>query len=222
MVIKMLNNSKRVFWEALFLTCVVFMFGLLLGVAYEGSRLEKVSEYYSKSEISLMDILAFGSVVEMQNTNCKDLIDSNIEFANRIYEEAVLLEKYENSGKITEGLKIMHKRYDLLRTFLWINLMKTKDKCEEPFSTVVYLYDHEVEDLTKKATQRVWSRILYDLKQDKGDEIILIPIANDPELESLNLLIRKFNISEFPVVIINKEVFIYDLKTVEDLKQYLD
>lgn len=218
----MLHNTKRVFWEALFLTCVVFLFGLLLGVAYEGSRLEKVNEYYSKSEISLMDILAFGSVVEMQEADCGNLISSNIEFANRIYEEAILLEKYEDAGKITDDLKIAHKRYDLLRTFLWINVMKVKDKCGEPFSIVVYLYDQNIEDLTKKATQQVWSKILFDLKQEKGDEIILIPIANDKEIESLNSLTKKFNISESPVIIINEEIFVYNLNSVEGLKQYLN
>ena len=50
----------------------------------------------------------------------------------------------------------------------------------------IYLYEYETEDLIKKATNRVWSKILFDLKQEMKDKIILIPIAADSDLTSLN------------------------------------
>ena len=57
MVNKMLKNQKRVFWEALLVTFVVFIFGILLGISYESIRVSDINDYYAKSEISLMDIL---------------------------------------------------------------------------------------------------------------------------------------------------------------------
>ncbi len=222
MVNKMLKNQKRVFWEALLVTFVVFIFGILLGISYESIRVSDINDYYAKSEISLMDILAFNNLVDLENARCKDLIDSNIEFADRIYEEAILLEDLENLGKVTDDLEITHKRYDLLRTFLWINTIKAHEKCSEDFSTVVYIYDSKTEDLTVRATQKVWSKILYELKEEKGSEIILIPIANDGEIESLNFLVNQYNITKFPVVIINNKIFLNELSTVEELNKSLE
>ncbi len=217
----MLSNKKRVFWEALLLTLVVFILGMLLGTAFEGAKMEKVNQYYVKSEISLMDILALNYLAETQESDCKVLVESNLALADKVYEEAYLLEKYEESGKLSENLKLAHQKYDILRTFLWINQMKISDKCKGGIDSVVYLYEFEPDDLVKKATQGVWSKILFDLKQEKGNGVILIPIAINNELASLDALLDKFEISDFPAIIINEKEIITELSSVEDLKNYL-
>lgn len=221
----MLGNKKNVFWEALLLTGVVFIFGLLLGVAFESSRLDTINEFYAQSEISLMDVLALNDFIDLSDSSCQELIQADIDFANRIYEEARLLERYTSSERLNDNIQLTHRRYDVLRTFLWINTMKTREKCGDNFFTIVYLYEPDPEDLAKKATQNVWSRILFDLKQKKGDEIILIPIAVNDGVESTNSLANSFNISEvseLPAVIINDEKIIRKLTSVEDLEEYLD
>lgn len=218
----MLKSKKHVFWEALLLTIVIFIFGLLLGVAYENSRLDTINEYYAISEISLMDIFVLGSNIGSANVSCDSLIGANIEFADRIYEEAVLLEQYEAAGTVTDNLKLAHKKYDLMRTFLWANSIKTFEKCGDNFDIVVYLYEYETRDLAKKATQNVWSKILYDLKQERGHNIILIPIAVDTNLASLDSLVSNFQIDQFPVIIINNKYVIIEITSASELTKYLD
>lgn len=218
----MLKSRKHVFWEALFLTVVVFFFGMLLGVAFENSQLQSVNEYYAKSEISLIDILAMNSITDIRSIDCEFLIESNLNFADRIYEEAVILEDYENAKKLTENIELAHKKYDLLRVFLWTDSMKILEKCGRSFSSVVYLYDAEPQDLEKKATQGVWSKILYDLKQIKKDDIVLIPIGVDGELESINLMVKRFEIEELPVVVINNKHVVTELSSVEELEEFLE
>lgn len=220
----MKKNTKGVFWQALILTIIVFVSGIFLGIAYEGSKLDEMNDYYVLSEIFLMDSFALSKLTDVIGTglvSCDVLVDANIEFADKIYREAYILEKYEESGKLSEALKILHRKYDLLRTLLWINLMDIPDKCKEDVSVVVYLYEYETEDLTKKATNRVWSKILFDLKQEMGNKIILIPIAVDGDLTSLNSLVLKYNISEYPVVIISEHV-ISEINFVDDLKEYFE
>lgn len=218
----MLGNPKNVFWEAFVLAAIVFAIGFLLGSAFEENRLEDINEFYSKSEVSLMDVLALNSLTEVEDSSCGVLMASNIEFADKVYEEARLLERYDASERLSDNFKLAHQRYDLLRTFLWINSMKIEEKCDGDFSSVVYLYEYESDDLTKKATQNVWSKILFDLKQKRGNEIVLIPIAGDTDLSSLNALKERFNISELPVVIVNNEHVIRELSTVEELETYLE
>jgi len=218
----MFKNKKNVFWQALILTGVIFIFGLVLGMAFESSRLSKINEYYAIAEISLMDILALNSMIGLDDANCSILFNSNIEFADKIYEEALLLEKYEESGKMSDSIKLAHRKYDLLRTFLWINTIKLKEKCQQNFSVIVYLYEYDPEELTKKATQIVWSRILFQLKQVKGNEIILIPIAINSDIESLDSLIEKYEFSDFPKIIIDNEYIISELSSIEEIKKHLN
>ncbi len=219
----MLSNKKRVFWEALLLTLVVFLLGMLVGILFEEKRVNIIEEYYVQSEISLMDILALNNFANLNNISCDALVSSNIDFANRIYEEAKLLEKYEDSGKLSDKMNLEHRKYDIMRTFLWINTMKTHEICEDKgIHTVIYLYEYNIEDLTKKATNSVWSKILGDLKEKYGNEILLIPIAVDSDLVSLNSVLENFEISQYPVLIINNEHVIEELSSVEDLEEYFD
>ena len=47
-----------------------------------------------------MDSIALTSLsASEQNISCEILVDSHIKFADKIYEEARLLEKYEDAGK---------------------------------------------------------------------------------------------------------------------------
>lgn len=219
----MIKNTKGVFWQALILTIIVFAIGIFLGIAYEGRKIDEINDYYVLSEIFLMDSFALSKLTDIGAglVNCGVLVDANIEFADKIYEEAYILEQYEESGKLSEALKILHRKYDLLRTLLWINLIDIPDKCKENVSVVIYLYEYETEDLIKKATNRVWSKILFDLKQEMGNKIILIPIATDSDLTSLNSLILRYNISEYPVVIIDEHI-ISEINFVEELREYLE
>ena len=218
---KMFENKKRVFWEALFLTVVVFLFGLLIGMAFESNKTSEINDYYIRSETSIMDAFALSNFADLDNGSCESLANANLDFANSVFEEAVILDRYENAGKLTEGIEALHKKYDVLRTFLWVNTIKAADKCERQYDTVVYLYERQSEDLTQRATQNVWSRILFDLKTEYGNEIILIPLAVDNDLVSLDSILSNFEIESYPAVIINENNFVYDLKSVDELKTYL-
>ena len=217
----MFNNPKRAFLEAFFLALVIFIIGFLIGVSFEDSRLNKINEYYTLSEISLMDSIALNRISDLKNISCDELINYDFEFADKIYDEALLLEKYEESGKITDSINAAHKRYDLLRTILWINVMKTREKFQRNFKTVIYNNNYNTKDLTERAQQIVWSRILFDLKQESGEKIILIPISVNNDITSLRLLVDGFKIRKYPAIIIDEKNIIYDLTSVEDIEKYL-
>jgi len=217
----MLRNKKRVFWEALLLTLIIFILGMLIGASFERGNLDEIEQYYTKSEILFMDLFALNERIDSDDT-CEVLINSNIQLADNIYAEAFVLEKYEDAGKITEGLRLAHRKYDMLRTYLWMNTIDISGKYKGEFSSVVYLYEYDPDDLAIKATQNVWAKVLFDLKQEKGSEIVLIPIAVNSGLVSLDTLLGDFEISKYPVVIINEEFVVEELSSVEDLEVHLD
>ncbi len=212
-------SSRHVFWQALVIALVIFCGGILVGMFFENSRIEKLEDFYFTSKTELLDFELFSEILYEDEDNCDIIKESSVLLADKIYVEALKLEKYDNSNKITEDLITLHKRYDLLRTLLWKKIIENKKICN--LDTVVYLYKYDNPDLNTKAIQETMSNFLLDLKREKGSEIILIPIAVDTDLISLNYLIEGFNISQFPVVIINEEYIISNLDSMEDLETYL-
>lgn len=216
----MWGNKKNVFWEAFVITCAVFILGLLIGLFVESSQLQSVNNYYAKAEVSLIDSLALTNSIN-SGESCSVMINTSISFADKIYNEAALLEDYENSGKITDSMKIAHAKYDLLRTILWQNLMTIQKKCPGQFNYLIYLYEYNPPNLNQKATENVWSNILYGLKQEEGNNLILVPIAVNSNLSSLNAILDQLNITNFPAIVINGNQTFYSLQSANDLQKYL-
>lgn len=218
----MLKSRKHVFWEALLVTIVIFVGGLLLGITFENQRTGIVESYYAESEVSLIDAIVLRDLTDSSIANCEVLISANIDFANKIYEEALILQKYEDSNRITDDLRTTHKKYDLLRNFVWINSLKISEKCEEDFTPVVYLYDYETEDLEKRAMQNVWSRILEDLKEEKGDKIILLPIAGNNNISSVDAMITQFEVERLPCVLLGNSTKLYEISSVDEIVNFIE
>ena len=116
-------------------------------------------------------------------------------------------------------MKLLHKKYDLLRTILWMSNQESLSKCDN-YNLIVYLYEYETERIDKKATQRVWSKILLDIKREREDTL-LIPIAADQNLTSLNLLINQHEITQFPALVINNDKVLYNIKNAATIQQHL-
>jgi len=206
-----LKSPKHVFWEALLVAAVIFILGFLIGSVFEKQRVDEMQNFYTSSEISMVDGLALNFLSNIDKLDCGSLVNATILSANNIYAEAKTLEKYESSGKIDQSIKLVHRRYDLLRTFLWMNTLKINEKCPSyDFSAIVYLYAYEEKDLTKKAEQSVWSKVLLEVKNIQGDKLILIPLATDLNLGSLNSLTSQFNVTNSPAVILPNGKILYE------------
>ena len=220
MAMKIFENKKHVFWQALFLTLLFFFLGIVLGIYVEQIRADSVNVAFYQSETSLYDSFALGKLIDSNQISCGSLRNATVDFADRIYGEAKELEQFESSNKITDSVKIIHKKYDLLRTLLWMNILSMKEKCGE-VNTVVYLYNYSADDIETKSKQDVWSKVLQDLKNSKGNDIILLPIAVDQNVSSLNYLIN-YDIKKYPAVLINEKKIFYEPQDTEKIESYLN
>jgi hypothetical protein len=216
----MLENKKHIFWQAFFLTLLVFALGFVLGIIIEQRRADNSNFLLYQSEADLYDSLALNTLSNSPAVSCDVLIKSNFDFADKIYTEAIQLEKFDDSNKITISIKAIHKKYDLLRTILWMNTISLKQKCGN-FNTVVYLYEYDSQDIETKAQQVVWSRALGDLKQKYGEKVILIPIASNQNVSSLDYLMKTYKVNDTPAVIVNEKNVIYDVNNAKEIEKYL-
>jgi hypothetical protein len=218
----MVKSQKWTFFYALVLTLVVFNFGIFMGYMLEQSRINKVNTWYLEAEMDLLDLEIQKDAFDLMDLNCDILVEENIKFADKIYESALVIEKYEKASRINSEIIFQHKRFDLLRTLLWINSIKIKESCNSSYHNVVYFYQYNEPSIEQKSKQRVFSNFLYEVKQERGGEIMLIPIAGDNNHPSINILLDKYNIEEFPVILIDEKFKISDIEKLEEIDNFLE
>jgi len=220
---EILKSQKHVFWEAFLVTILIFAIGVIAGVIFENWRVNKMDYLYKESEIAFSDIKAQGEIASSLLLDCNSSIEQNRVFADRIFKEAELLSRYDGAQALTEQIYLEHKKYDILRALLWSDSLALKKKCKADFNVVVYLYRYNTPSMDTKAKQGVFSRILAELKEDKGSEIVLVPLAGDNNLSSVSLMMDIYNVSEseLPVILINEKTKVTELDTVEDIERLL-
>ncbi|MAG28000.1 hypothetical protein CMI47_20940 [Candidatus Pacearchaeota archaeon] len=218
----MVVSNKHVFWQAFVVAFVIFWTGILIGVWFEDSRYNDLEKFYFNSETDLFDISLEEEILSDFGFECSVAKQGNINFADRIYWEAKSLEKYDSSNAITENVIDLHRRYDLLRVMLWKSSVELKEKCPEDVNVVVYLYDYVEPRIDVNARQTTMGRVLSEVKERNGDNVILIPIAVDTEVKSLDLMKRKFGLGQAPLVVVNQDTVLSDLFSVEEIEVYFD
>lgn len=214
-------NKKNAFWQALISAVLIFGIGLLLGVFLEDYRSKTVETALINSEINALDQQILQQINSNFKIDCTLAENKIVKFADRIYGEAKTLEDYDDSSDLTTTLKILHKRYDLLRTLLWVQSTELKETCDSDYNIIVYLYQYSNPTIETRSSQTAFARYLEDLKEEYGNEIILIPIAGDLDLDSLNLLTESYKIRNYPAVILNNEIVIRKIDNLPALRDVL-
>lgn len=217
----MAYSQKYVFLQALILTIIVFNVGIFFGYQLESSRVDRINDWYLQSDIELLDQKIQRDALNFLDFDCGLLVQENIDFADRIYEEAQKIGDFEKANRINKEIISQHKRYDLLRTLFWINSIEIKKKCESDYHNVVYFYDYNEPSINQKSEQEFFSNLLFELKQEKGSGLMLIPIAGDNDLPSVNLLMKEYGIVELPSILIDEEIVLTNVESRGDIEEYL-
>ncbi len=212
-------SAKHAFWQALVFTIVIFLIGFLMGFVLENTRSNEVELALKISEINLLDEQVRVKGINQFNISCSSTKSNTLKFADKIYKEASQLELFDSSAKFTNDLKVLHKKYDLLRMILWMEGIDLKKNCGENIHTVIYIFDYASPDINKKALQASISKVLVDLKNKHGDKILLIPIAGNLNLESVNLVMEKYGLENAPAIIIDENIVIRGETSLEELEK---
>ena len=222
MVYKIVDNKYQVLIESLLVTLIIFIVGFSIGFFVEFYRTSKVVDSYKEFEIEALDLKLQNYYYQiMDRSSCEEAIKQNFAFADDIYNNGLILEKYEEANQVTNDIFIEKKRYVLLKTELWLNSILLKDKCNEPFDTIVYLYSGDPQNNLILSQQKIISNTLKEIKEEKGNSVILLPIAGDLKLESVELQMRIFNVTYLPSILINEELVLEGFHEAEEIKSYL-
>lgn len=222
----MVNSQKDVFWKAAVLTILVFSLGMLVGYSFERGRVVEVEEDFNIMRLRQIDAnlqtLYYNTMVVQDSKFCEIAIDENIRFADELYEEGVKIEKYLDANKITEELLIDQKEYILFKTQFWLNAISLKRKCYADYVNVVYFYEQTSEDFEINTDQNVMSGMLFEIKQEYGPDIMLIPLAVDLNISTIDIAISQYKISEYPALLINEEIVMQGLHNKDEITEEID
>ncbi|MEM4259377.1 MAG: hypothetical protein QXS38_01270 [Candidatus Pacearchaeota archaeon] len=214
-------ESKSVFWQALVFTIIVFAAGLILGYYLESSRATSIEISLIGSEINLLDEQMRARIISESNLSCDLAIESTFTFADKIYGEALKLERYGAASKFTKEIMLtLHRRYDLLRVMLWSESIELKKRCGK-LHTIVYFFDYDSKNIEIEGRQQFFSRLLLDAKNRNPDKILLIPIAANLDLAAVELARENYNIKKIPSVLIDEAIVVDDFVTLEEMENFI-
>ena len=153
------------------------------------------------SELRLLDWNIAQSTLE--SANCAEASKEITNFADKIYDEAKLLDKYESASRLSDAIMLRHQKYDLMRVSLLHSATSIKQRCKSNFTIVTYFYKYIEPETEIKAKQTIFARALSDLKAEKQGRVLLIPIAGDIDMMSIKDTVKKLNVTELPTILID-------------------
>lgn len=217
-----MNSRFRIFLESAIISMLILIIGFSFGLYVESNRNDKIIENYKNYEIQALDLKLQNYYYQiMDSSSCKQAIEQNFQFAEDIYLTGLELEKFEELNQITDELLREKKRYSLLKTELWLNTLLLKKKCDASFDTIAYLYAGDPTNSRIVAEQKIISNVLKDLKKEKGNLLVLLPVAGDLGLNAVELQKRVHNVTRLPVIIINEEIVLEGFNSIDEIKKYL-
>jgi len=217
---RMVKPQKDAFWKALVYTIIVFAIGVFFGYLLEENRVGKIEENFDTLVIDWDDAETQTSYYQtLDEEFCSFAVQQNFDFGDEIYEKGLQLDEYEAANRFLDRLDIEKKKYNLLKIKFYINSKIIKEKCNADYEYLFYFYlDDPNTDI--KEQQRVMSRVLGDVKNELGDEIILMPLAADMDLSVVEILKEKYGVQEYPTIVIKDSVRLTGVYTKEEILEF--
>jgi hypothetical protein len=200
---------------------LILIIGFSIGYYVESYRINAIQQQFQDFEVSALDLRIQSDYFRIVTPNlCSSALKENLKFADRIYNEGLVLEKYEDLNELRGNLLNEKKKYVLLKTGLWLNSILLKERCDANYHTVVYFYSQNPDQI-KEAEQAAISKTLKDLKEKYGNSIILLPIAADLDLASVNAQLDTYNITYLPSILIDEKTTLTGFKSQQEIEDIL-
>jgi thiol-disulfide isomerase/thioredoxin len=201
--IKRLNTKVLV--SALVISGILFAAGFFAGYSINKERLSAVESEMSDVVKSVQNFqlqFLFFDVLG-QNASCPILISTLSDINKQSYEIGSKLTSYSSDSEAMdyETYVRVKKEYSRLLTGYWLLATKLQGNCRMNSSTIVYFFNKECARCDDQGF------ILTYMKRKYGDGLLIFALDSDLDEPSVNAIKQYFNISEYPTLIINGQVY---------------
>jgi hypothetical protein len=211
---------KNVFLKAAIITAAVFIIGIYVGFVLDSMRVEDVKERITEIDNLWNDVRLMQSYIQKFSNRtdyCGFLLQENLKVGDKIYDEGLKVEEYENTNRFASDLIIEKTRYALLDLQFWINSIDLKEQCNGNYSTVIYFYSQ----YNRTPEQNFQDRVLWDLKQKCGSKIIYITFPADIGITTIEVIENIYGIESVPSILINEETLLNSPVTLREIEDYV-
>lgn len=200
---------RRVYIQAGIFSLLVLLIGIMMGIWIDNFRLGGIRSALSEADINSNDARLLNSYLQRFGEDyCDVALEQNLAYNSKIYKEGKKIEDKINANIFTPEVEQEWRRYTLLQTQFWLNSIELKDKCDFDYHTVVHLFRQKNTTTTEDINNKIESSILLDLKEKCGNKMMLIPVTIDTNLIVVDAIVKQFNVSEYPAVIVD-ESFVF-------------
>jgi len=212
---------KKVFLKTLALTLMIFIIGFFAGVLLDNLRLEEVKSRLTEIDNLWNDARLLQYYIQRISDNkssyCNFLLEENLKSGDKIYNEGSKVEEIEKVNRFTPTIIVEKERYALLDLQFWLNSIDLKKTCNASYSTVIYFYSY----YNKTIEQNFEDRVLLDLKQKCGPQIIYITFPADMDISTIEVVKDIYNIQKIPAILINESTLLYSPVSMGELEKYV-
>jgi hypothetical protein len=103
---------------------------------------------------------------------------------------------------------------------LWTESQRVQERCGK-FHIVIYFFAYDPQEVDIRAKQSFFSRLLMDTKNKNGDAILLIPIAANLDLASIELATINNNVTQIPSILIDSRKVVDKVVTFDELEKII-
>lgn len=186
---------------AFFLTLVVFLGGIFLGIFIENLRLQDAKQNVLLEKANLQSLQLQQSFIGSDLADCNSLNRVLEGYIEELGQEMATVIEYEKNSFLNEEEFNLQLREYFLTEIQYLLLSKEIDKkCFKENVKVIYFYDENEQDTE--------GDILDYLKKLFGSRVLVFSLnSNFNQEPMIRMLLDSYDIKQFPSVIVDKQIF---------------
>jgi|SRR3989344_546232 len=209
-------NYKRIIFVSLFITILIFLAGLLLGLSLDDTRVNDIITNLNQNELNRESYLVEQDFIKNLGGGTCYLSDQRINtLSGELTKLGQLITRYEPKGILREDeYEYLKRKYFLLEIKTYTFFTTLRKECDYNFNTVLFFYDINHQESLNQGY------ILDSLVESKKD-VHVFSLDRNFEESSLETVKFHYNISYSPSLIINDKIRKEGLASLEELKEIL-
>ena len=204
---------------AFFITLVIFLFGILLGVVMEGKRVNYLGNENKLQQLKYSSLqLQYQFIDQLsREENCPALTGTLEESISSLETARTNIENYQKDALLNaKDFGLLKQDYLINQLRYWLLAKKTNTLCNNKVAMILYFYstDAKCPDCAKQAF------ILTYLKKRFGDSLLNFAIDSEFKTEPMvDMLLAAYNVTVYPTLVINDKSFYGLTENEEVLKE---
>ncbi len=192
--------NQRRYVLAGILTAMVFVLGLLLGFVIEGKRVELIQDASDEARVAISSLqLQYAFIDQLSQVgNCAEFMNAFDKNVENLETARIKLSNYQSQATVNRReFDLLYRNYITSQVQYLLLSMKAKKLCDSDVVNVQYFFSKDCKTCDDQ------SFILTFLKQKFNQRLLIFGFDTSFDKEPLlNLMVRTYNVTSFPTVII--------------------